>query len=566
MRGEQTFVTQPLALPNPTRPPLVDALARSPAVALFLQRARTVAPTFALTAANAPAVAAICRRLDGLPLAIELAAVRVELLPPVELLARLERRLALLTDGARDLPARQQALRSAITWSYDLLTADEQTLFARLGIFVGGCTLAAVEAVCAAAGDGEGAVLDGLTSLVEKSLLRLEEAGWEGPRFGMLETLREYARERLVESGDEAGTQRRHAEYYLTLAEAAEPALTGPAQGGWLERLDREADNLRAALRWARESAGDPAGRGGELGLCLVGIVWRFWYTRGYQSEGYGWLEDLLTLTGTGHNAVSAPVRAKALNAAGVLAYYRGDYERAIVWHEECLLLRRELGDIQAMASSLHNLASNVQLSGDDERAVELYEESLTLSRMLGAKLVIAATLGNLGDVARAQGDNERAIALSEESLALSRELGDTWSIALSLAGLARLAHEQGDDRRAASLYAESLTLYRQLGDKSEVIACLQGVADMIYRQGQAGQAARLYGAVAAGRDANGDAAPPADQARLERDVAALRATLGGDSFTRAWMEGRGLPLEQIVEQARAVVDGLPHEAQEKAL
>jgi len=559
VRGEQTFAVAPLTLPDPTDPPPVDALTQYSAIELFLQRARTRAPDFDLTVANAPAVAAICRRLDGLPLAIELAASRIALLPPQALLARLERRLSLLIDGAHDLPERQRTLRAAIAWSYDLLDADERTLFTRLGIFVGDCTLEAAEAVCGAAGDRQDAVLDGLASLMDKSLLRMEVAGHGEPRFGMLETIREYAVERLVASGNEEES-RRHAEYYLALAEAAEPELTGPTQGMWLEQLEDEGDNLRAALRWARESGES------ETGLRLAGALWRFWYARGYQREGRGWLEDLLALAVTGPGAPSRAARAKALNAVGVLAYYQGDCVRAIALHEESLALRRELADKQAIASSLHNLASNVALCGDHERAVTLYEESLALSRELGNKLAIAATLGNLGDIAREQGAYGRATALSEESLALMRELGDTWGIALLLTNLGRLAREQRDYRRAAGLYAESLALYRQLGDKSEVIACLQDVADLIYRQGQAEQAARLYGAVAVGRDANGHTLSPVDQARFERDVAALRATLGVDSFTVAWIEGRALPLEQIVEQARAVVERSPREAPKEAL
>ena len=555
VRGEQTFAVSPLALPDPIHPPPVDALTQYSAIELFLQRARARATDFELTVANAPAVAEICRRLDGLPLAIELAASRIALLPPQALLARLERRLSLLIAGAHDLPERQRTLRTAIAWSYDLLDADERALFARLGIFVGGCTLEAAEAVCGTADDRQGAVLDGLASLMDKNLLRMEGAGYGEPRFGMLETIREYALERLEESGDEDESRCRHARYYLALAEAAEPELTGPTQGMWLERLEHDGDNLRTALRWARES------REIDTGLRLAGALWRFWYARGYQREGRRWLEDLLAMAATGRGGPSMTARAKALNAAGVLAYYQGDCARAIALHEESLALRRELADKQAIASSLHNLASNVALCGDHERAVELYEESLTLSRDLGNKLAIAATLSNLGDIAREQGAYGRATALSEESLALMRELGDTWGIALLLTNLGRLAREQRDYRRAASLYGESLALYRQLGDKSEVIACLQDVADLIYRQGQAEQAARLYGAVAAGRDANGHALSPVDQARFEHDVAALRTALGSDSFTGAWMEGRTLPLERIVEQARAVVEGSPREA-----
>jgi len=319
VRGEQTFAVSPLALPDATHPPPADALTQYSAIELFLQRARAHAPDFELTVANAPAVAAICRHLDGLPLAIELAASRIALLPPQALLARLERRLSLLIAGAHDLPRRQRTLRAAIAWSYDLLAADERALFARLGIFVGGCTLEAAEAVCraacGAAGDRRDTELDGLASLMDKSLLRMAAAGQGEPRFGMLETIREYALERLAARGDEEESRRRHAGYYLALAEAAEPELTGPTQGMWLERLEHEGDNLRAALRWTRESGEI------ETGLRLAGALWRFWYTRGYQREGRGWLEGLLALAATGPGAPSKAARAKAFNAAGVLAY-----------------------------------------------------------------------------------------------------------------------------------------------------------------------------------------------------------------------------------------------------
>ena len=297
------------------------ALAQNPAVALFVQRAREHLPVFVLTPANASVVARICRQLDGLPLAIELAAARIKLLPPATLLARLDNRLAVLTGGARDLPERQQTMRRAIAWSYDLLHAGEQALFRRLSVFAGGCTLAAVEEVCAASDDLQGDVLDWLGSLVDKSLLWQQEQPDGEPRVAMLETIHDYGAEMLAQRGEAAAMRERHAAYYLALAEDAAPALTGPQQAAWLVRLEREHDNIRAALRWTLES--------GEvrMGLQMAGALWRFWYVRGNLSEGYGWLEQLIAATPT-NGDIAATIQARALNGAGVLAHSLDDRRR----------------------------------------------------------------------------------------------------------------------------------------------------------------------------------------------------------------------------------------------
>jgi predicted ATPase len=489
VRGEQEFSVPPLALPDPTHLPPADALAQYPAVALFLRRTQAVLPAFALTPANAAAVAAICHRLDGLPLAIELAAARSKLLSPGALLARLEHRLQVLVGGPRDLPARQQTLRDTLAWSYELLDMAEQMLLRRLATFVGGCTLEAAEAVCSASGDLGGGVLEGLAALVDKSLLRQDaqadpHAGNLEPRVVMLETIREYAWERLTASGEAEALRRRHAAYFLALAESAEPALLGPDQAVWLARLESEHDNARAVLRWAVESAEF------EHGLRLAGALWRFWQVRGHLSEGVRWLETLLARDEAGGRRVAAPVRARALKGAGVLAYRQGDYGQAATWLEESLALQRDLGNPEGIAAALNNLGLVAYDLGDYARAAALHAESLALRREVGDTWGSAISLNNLGLVARRQSDYGRARALFEESLALHRELGDEGGSTLALLNLGDVARIQGDHERALGLLEESLALTRQLGDTGHQALALLILGAVAREQGSYGRAA----------------------------------------------------------------------------
>src|SRR5205085_5268538 len=363
VRGEHEFPVQPLALPDATRPSDLTLLSQVAAVALFLQCAQGVRADFALTAGNASTVAAICTRVDGLPLALELAAAHCKLLAPQALLRRLGSRLGLLTGGARDLPARQQTLRATLAWSYDLLEASERALFRRLAVFVGGCTLEAAEAVGNAPGHQD--VVEGLASLVDKNLLRLEEQAQGEPRFGMLETIREYAWERLEASGVAEEVRRRHAVYYLELAEAAQPGMRVAEQGVWFERLERELNNLRGALGWAQE-AGEA-----EIGLRLAGALWWVWKRLGYLSEGRNWSEGLLALQEScARSSGATAIRANALRAAGRLALRQGDYGRAVALFEQRLALHRELGDKWGVAESLDSLARWARHRGDYGRAV----------------------------------------------------------------------------------------------------------------------------------------------------------------------------------------------------
>ncbi|HMA33271.1 MAG TPA: tetratricopeptide repeat protein, partial [Chloroflexia bacterium] len=431
LQWEQRYPVAPLPVPAAQGPFEVEALEKVDAVALFVARARAVQPAFALTPANAAAVAAICLRLDGLPLAIELAAARTRLLPPAALLARLERQLPLLTSGARDLPLQHQTLRDAIAWSYDLLDAREQAVFRGLGIFVRGCTLAAAEAVVgdqepalrAAKGSGirdqrSGfAVLDTLADLVDKSLLRPIGGTEEEPRFGLLETIREYALEQLAAAGETDALAERHGSYYLALAERAMPELSGQQQAHWLACLDAEHDNLRAALRWAHAQGA------AVLGWRLAGALWRFWWTRGYWSEGRAHLTRALALVPAPDDPGTWAYRATAANGAGSLAAAQGDYAAATALYTESLTLYRRLGDPGRVASTLNNLANLAWYSRDYAAARVLYEESLALWQAAGDKAGCALALGNLGNVVLSAEDYAAARAFYSDSLALLREL-----------------------------------------------------------------------------------------------------------------------------------------------
>src|SRR5215207_1559152 len=356
--GEHEYSVPPLALPDPERPPSVERLTQYEAVRLFVERAQAAKVDFSVTNDNAPAVAEICHRLDGLPLAIELAAARIKLLTAQAMLARLGNRLKLLTGGARDLPERQRTLRSTIEWSYGLLEEDEKTLFARLSVFAGGRTLEAIEAICDAEGDLPVDVLDGVESLVDESLLRQEEGPGGEPRFVMLETIHQYAKEKLQESGESENLRKLHARYFLALAEEAEPRLRGPEDVEWLERLEAEHDNLRAALSWALE-------RGeAELALRLAGALWRFWEARGLYSEGHRWLEEALAKA----NGASAAARAKALEGEGWLVYHSGQVDQAVIAAREGLKLSEQAGLGGAVAASfLRLLGWMAMLRGDNE-------------------------------------------------------------------------------------------------------------------------------------------------------------------------------------------------------
>lgn len=584
--GEQQFSVPPLALPNLEQLPDPEVLSQHAAIALFIERARAVNPFFRLTAENAAAIAEICHRLDGLPLAIELATARLKVLSPQALLARLSSRLALLTEGARNLPEHQQTLRKTIDWSYDLMELAERALFSRLGVFAGGCDLEAIEAVCRSSlGGGDEhssqvSLLNILASLLDKSMLLRDQpardlAGGE-PRFRMLETLREYAIERLAASGELEEIRRRHAAYYLNLAERAEPELVGPKQAIWLARLEEEHDNLRAALQWAIERS-EP-----EMALRLAAALWRFWHVHGHLSDGRRWLETALAQSCSQHT----PARVKALCGAGWIECVQGDIEQARRFFEESLELARKLNDRQGIGLALTGVGRMVHLQGDYDRAVALYEESLTLFRALSDSEAMAWTLTRLGILALEQGNHTRAMelfeeslehfravgyrwgitwsliylgnamleqgnykgatALFEESLASFRELGDKESMATSLANLGRAAFYQGDVEQAAARYKESLALYQDLGARLGIAECVEVLARAVWAQDQIEQAVQLLASAAALRERIGLPRPPGERARYDRMLAAARARLG-QGFEAVWMEGWAISPEQAV-------------------
>lgn len=486
IRGEYEWPVQALSVPAPDWFADPTALMQSAAVRLFVQRATAVKPDFRVTTANSAAVAAICVRLDGVPLAIELAAARIKVLLPGTLLARLERRLPLLTDGASDLPARQRTMRGAIDWSYALLSTDEQRLFRQLSVFAGGCSLEAAEIVGNALSDGAVDVFAGLASLVDKSLIRSETQA-NAERFTMLETVREYGLERLEASRETAAVQRAYATYFLSLAEVAEPRLTGPDQAVALAHIEGEHDNLRAVLRWTREQ------HEGETGLRLAGALWRFWQGHGYLDEGREWLEGLLALAERGDHDAPPSVRAKALIGAALLAFRQNDYRRAAILSEESLALYREMGDRGGIADALNTLGLVADNLGDPHHAAALYKESLALYRELGSIWEIATSLNNLGVLARAQGEYVRASAFLEESLIRRRNLGDTWGIAQSLTNLGLIAQDQGDYAGAAPLHKESLLLRKTLGDRQGIAIALANLGHIAWVQGDSFRATLLF-------------------------------------------------------------------------
>ena len=580
--GEHEFPVPPLTLPDLRHPPSLERLTQYEAVELFVERAQAVKPDFKVTNESAPAVAEICVRLDGLPLAIELAAARIKMLPPKAMLQRLSSRLKLLTGGARDLPERQRTLRATIEWSHALLDEGEQLLFGRLAVFSGGRALEAIEAICDAEGDLPVDAFEGVSSLVDKSLLGQEEGPGGEPRFVMLETIHEFAREKLQGSGEAEEIKRVHAQYFLTLAEEAHPELLGANQLQWLEKLEAEHDNMRAALNWALER------NEAEVALRMGGALWWFWSVRGYYSEGRRWLEEGQAMNGRG----SPESRAMALAGAGALASQQGDLDRAqeaceeglellehqarerseaklcllagLGWvalqreehgqaqqlFEEGLALSRKMSDTWWLASSLLDLALVSNSRGDSERATELYEQSMDLFRERGDKQNLAFCLNNLGMVAYSQGDLGRATQLTEEGVALFRELGARGDVAIGLYNLGWVALLQNDLGRAADLYRESLSLSWETGLNPLIQMALEGFACVAGAKGEAQRAARLWGAAQALHEAKGNLRDTDFLAEADARISAVRSGMGEEGWEEGWRKGRAMTLDGAVSYA----------------
>jgi predicted ATPase len=552
VRGEQEYAVPPLALPSSTRNPTEDQVLEASSGRLFLERARTVSPTFAITKENAADVAAICWRLAGLPLALELAAARTRFLDPATLLSRLDR--ALSTTWARDLPERQRTMNAALDWSYGLLSGAERALFLRLSVFVGGFTLEAAEAVGAetvAAGEvGAGDVLDLLGRLVEQSLVAVQPgAAGDGVRYWMLEPVRQYAHEKLEESGEAETVGRSHASFFLALAERAYPELMGARQVDWLDRLDRENGNLMAAVSWALE-AGEA-----ETGARLGWALWLFWMIRGYQREGRRWMEALL------ERDLPPALRAKVLVSVASLAYGYGDYEWCERYSEEGLELSRQLGDTLRVAWAEFGLGVAAMSRTDHASATPHLQESLRSFREIGEDFGVARATICLGMVALMRGNLSRATETFEEGLAVARRIGDRTGTCITLYNLAQVSLFRGDHDHATTLFEEGVTLSEQVADRANVAYCLEGLATVAGAQGKAERSARLFGAAEGLLEVLG--APvytyyKPDPSLYERTVYATRSRLGEAAFGEARERGREMDFEQAVEYALAHDDASP--------
>jgi predicted ATPase/transcriptional regulator with XRE-family HTH domain len=551
--GEHELPVTPLDLPDLNgHPPSPNAMRKFSAIRLFVERAQAVQPGFELTPAESEAVACICAALDGLPLAIEMAAARVKWQPPPTLLAQLSQRLALQVSSTRSLPPRQQTLHSAIEWSYNLLNAGERQLFNRLGVFAGGCTAEAAEFVCgspASAGSAarSSPIISLLESLCDKSLLNHHLTDQGESRFWMLETIREYAREQLTAGGELAEACQRHADYFLELAEAAQPHVKGTErQLLEIARLEREYDNLRTALAWLFHEPADESNT--TKGLMLALALSLFWAIRGAYSEGIHWIEAGLAIA-------PKPIllRARLLNTLGHLAMYKGDDQNATAILEQALALNQALGNDAGQAVSLQFLGILAGRQSDYNRASDLFTRALDIERTLEPPTTnLPVLLNNLAIVAKRQGDFPRAESLLEESLAHKRQLGNQYGIATSLSELGSVAFQQGHWPQAAARFQESLHLCAQLGNKPGVAWALLSLGFLAIAQGDAQRGARLLSCAAAQREAIGQSLGPDAQRELNEYERKARTQLGDTAFQALWADGRGMPLEQAINYALA--------------
>jgi predicted ATPase/DNA-binding CsgD family transcriptional regulator len=533
LQAEHVFPVSPLALPDPIAPPEMPRLPDYDAIRLFIQRAQARQPGFALTADNAAAVVGICARLDGLPFAIELAAARIPHLPPTSLLARLDRRLSVLTSGPRDQPARLRTMRDAIGWSYELLSGHEQLLFRRLAVFAGGFTLQAAEAVSPTEEGDPTRLLDDVASLVAQSLV--QQAGEVGsePRYTMLETIREYAWTQLEASDEAEEAQRRHANYFLQLGASLASRLGGPAMPESLALLTAELPNLRAALAWSLEY-GDA-----ERALGLVAALYSFWNFRGHLSEGRHWLEAAMTAAPTG-----TTTHIDGLLAIAGLAALQGDHAAAQALGEDALGCSRELGYAFGEARALFLLGITAEWRGNVDLAASRYRESLDRRDQWGSSHWIARSLASLADVVYLQGDVTQAEALAGEALALARGAGHAWTEALALGVLAHIAVDRGEYAEAIGLCTENLVLSQSLGDQRGVAGVFGTLAGLFLTAGRPRQAARALAAGRALADTIG-VAHVAHSLYFERVLNAVRGYLTEQAFAAAWAEGLAPPLEQ---------------------
>jgi len=587
--GEQVYAVRPLRLPKPAQASAPETVAAWPGVALFVQRAQSAQATFALTSANMEAVVAICRRLDGLPLALELAAARIPMLPPDALLSRLEHALPLLTSGDRGAPTRHRTLRDAIGWSYDLMEREERQLFMSLGVFAGGWQIATVSALWADIFNAEDQVITGLAKLLNQSLIQIQYQppphGTEmEPRYFMLETIREFALEQLESSGRAAGVRENHARVLLHMAEEAEPRIRSERRAEWMHRLDAELDNLRAALTWTAIDAGDI-----EVGLRIIGSLWGFFYLRGQLHEGLRWAERLLGRTDASGRSAG---RARALYALGALALLHGDAAqgeaglneaaalmrasndprlREVLTHlgwartnlgrpEEALAVLREsteLAQQQAdrwwMAYNFATEATALARLGDIGAAVRRYEDSLTLWDAHDDAWGRAIAERGLAGLRALEGKLAEARSLYNDSASVLRQVDDSRSLAQTLLGHARVALRAGDATAAQAIYAEALETWQRIGISGGSIRSLAGMALALAAQARYAEATWLFGVVQAHAGASG-ITPPTQWPEAQRCIGEARSRLGQAAFASAWDSGAALPLDQAVPKALAVI------------
>jgi predicted ATPase/class 3 adenylate cyclase len=535
--GEYDFPVSPLGLPNLLHLPPLEQLTQYEAVQLFILRAKAAKPGFNFTSANAHAIAEICCRVDGLPLAIELAAARVRILTPDALLSRLINRLQLLTGGAHNLPTRQQTLRNTISWSYDMLDQNEQNLFARLSVFKSGCTLDAAEMVCRDESNPSFSLIDGLEALVDKSLLKQEEATGTG-RFIMLDTIQEYAAEELSEMGKADQTKLLHANFYFKLVKDIRPFLEKSEQAVWYERLEHENANLSSAFQWIIEN--EPV----KVDTQLIEALCLFWFIRGHLTEGRKLLAELLKLPSVSDNL---PLYANLLNRAGVLARYQGDYESASTLVNDSLVICRQLDDRQLTADVMANLGFIVLQKTDFAQARELYTQAITTYRQIDNLQGIADSLSHLALIAFYEDNYTTARSFDEESLKIWRSLEDQQGIAWALQRLGNVVFHQGDYQAAYAYFRESMLISTELGFKWGIVYAIEGFASLAVAQGQAEYGLQLAGAASVIRQEVGIPHFAAAKTKYEAALLPARRTLGTDASIDAWEKGQTMELAELV-------------------
>ena len=542
LRGEDEYSVPPLRIPDARHLPTLAELSQFEGVNLFIERARSARHDFEVSAASAPAIAEIVSRLDGLPLAIELAAAKTRILTPEAILGRLGSRLAFLRGGARDLPARQQTLREAIDWSYQLLRPDDQRSLRWLGVFMGGFAIAAADGLLSRSGQ-EGDAVEVLETLADQSLLRRVQEQDGEPRLSMLETIREFALERLAEAGELDDARRRHAEVTLALAEALEPRLASSSEA--LDAMTHDHDNLRAALSWAIETGK------AETGLRLGYAAWRFWQRRGHFREARSWFDRLLALPGA---AALTAARAKGLTGAAGIAYWQNDYASALGWYREAEEIIRGLGDPAWLADALYNTGETAALTGDMATVAAKLGEGEAIGRELGDDAILARFLQAMGYMAFMGDQLEAARVPLEEALAVALRGSDPAAIFIGHHTVGQVARLQGRFDDAARHYREAIRLGFELGDIAQMTEPLQGLAAVLVATGDAERGVRLLGANDAIRERLGGGPPP-EWLRLGDPLADAKGTIGEAAYARAWEAGRRMSVDEAVAEAAVLGD-----------